>query len=142
MPPKKKKEEPSKKAAQKQKQKVIEDRTFGLKNKNKSKKVQQHIDSVTRNVMNSGTRRERQLEEQRKEQKAALKARRKAEKEEQDALFGEALLNIQKKTTTSTKGGKTEAKGRDADDEDIELIHPIPETKMKGEKEPEEEKEE
>ena len=83
-----------------------------------SKKVQQHIQSVTKSVLNSGgTRRERQLEEKRKEERAALKARKKAEKDEQDALFGAALLNIQKKTTTSKKEGKNEAKGRDADDE-------------------------
>mmetsp|Transcript_58178 Transcript_58178/g.168554 ORF Transcript_58178/g.168554 Transcript_58178/m.168554 type:complete len:286 (-) Transcript_58178:856-1713(-) len=119
MPAKTKKKEAaaSKKADQKKKQKIVEDKTFGLKNKNKSKKVQQHIESVTKNVMNSGNRRERQQEEQRKAQKAAMKARKKAEKEEQDALFGEALLNIKKKTTTNKKEGKTEAKGRDADEE-------------------------
>lgn len=32
-------EQPSKKAQQKKKQQAIEDKTFGLKNKNKSKKV-------------------------------------------------------------------------------------------------------
>ena len=39
MPPKKK-EEPSKKTINKMKDKIIEDKTFGLKNKNKSTKVQ------------------------------------------------------------------------------------------------------
>lgn len=34
-----------------------------------------------------------------------------------DALFGQALLAIGKKKTTDQKGGKTEAKGRDADDD-------------------------
>mmetsp|Transcript_675 Transcript_675/g.1198 ORF Transcript_675/g.1198 Transcript_675/m.1198 type:complete len:216 (-) Transcript_675:781-1428(-) len=34
-----------------------------------------------------------------------------------DALFGEALLAIGKKQTTNQKGGKAEAKGRDADDD-------------------------
>ena len=38
-------------------------------------------------------------------------------KDEQDALFGEALLAVSKKKTTDKKGGKIEAKGRDADDE-------------------------
>ncbi len=117
MPPKSKDQGASKKTEQKKKQKVIEDKTFGLKNKNKSKKVQQHIDAVTRTVMNSGDRRQRALEEQRKQERAALKAARKAEKDEQDALFGAALLSIQKKTTTNTKEGKNEAKGRDADAE-------------------------
>lgn len=121
MPPKTKKAAPqaaSKKADQKKKAKVIEDRTFGLKNKNKSKKVQQHIESVTKNVLNSGDRRQRQLEEQRKQAKQAAKARKKAEEAERDALFGEALLAVSKKKTTSQKEGRIEAKGRDADDND------------------------
>lgn len=41
MPPKK-----SKKAAEKERAKVVEDKTFGLKNKNKSKKVQQFVQRV------------------------------------------------------------------------------------------------
>lgn len=118
MPSKKKQDKASKKTEQKKKQKVIEDRTFGLKNKNKSKKVQQHIESVTKNVMNSGDRRQRALEEQRKKQKAEAKMRKKAAKEEQDALFGAALLAINKKTTTNKKEGKAEAKGRDGNDDD------------------------
>lgn len=45
MPPKDK--GPSKKTEQKAKAKVVEDLTFGLKNKNKSAKVQQYIKGVT-----------------------------------------------------------------------------------------------
>ena len=41
MPPKK-----SKKNAEKEKQKIVEDKTFGLKNKNKSKRVQKYVDTV------------------------------------------------------------------------------------------------
>jgi len=67
--------------------------------------------------MNSGDRRQRQLEEQRKKAKADAKMRKKAMQEEQDALFGEALLAVTKKGTTDKKGGKVEAKGRDADDD-------------------------
>lgn len=106
----------SKKTVQKQKQKAVEDKTFGLKNKNKSKKVQQHINSIERNVMNSGDPKMRKLEEARKAAKADQKLRKKALQAEQEALFGEALLAVQKKSTTSTKDGKIEAKGRDADD--------------------------
>lgn len=47
------KEGPSKKNVLKKKEQVIEDRTFGLKNKNKSKKVQSFIQSVEKNVKNS-----------------------------------------------------------------------------------------
>lgn len=37
----------SKKADQKRKNKLVEDKTFGLKNKNKSKKVQEFVKSTT-----------------------------------------------------------------------------------------------
>lgn len=114
MPPKSK-PDASKKTIQKQKQKVIEDKTFGLKNKNKSKKVQDHIKSIEKNVLNSGDPKMRRLEEQRKKAREEAKARAKALKEEQDALFGAALLAVQKKTTASQKDGKVEAKGRDHD---------------------------
>lgn len=66
--------------------------------------------------MNSGDPRMRRAEEARKKQKADQKARKKAMKDEQDALFGEALLAVSKKGTTDKKGGKVEAKGRDADE--------------------------
>jgi hypothetical protein len=115
MPPKKP-PAPSKKTDQKKKNQIIEDRTFGLKNKNKSKKVQQYVQSVTTNVMNSGDRKQRQLEEQRKKQKAEAKARKKAMEDEANALFNEALGALNKKTT-NFKEGKTEAKGRDAEDD-------------------------
>ena len=59
------------------------------------------------------------LEEQRKKAKAEAKARKKALKDEQEALFGEALNAVQKKHKhTDQKEGKQEAKGRDADDDD------------------------
>lgn len=119
MPSKKKAaaEQASKKSQQKKKAQIIEDKTFGLKNKNKSKKVQSQIQSIKKNVMNSGDARQRRLEEQRQKAKADRKARAKAAKAEQDALFGEALLAVQKKTTTSKQAGKLEAKGRDAEDD-------------------------
>ena len=37
---------PSKKSEKKQQEKIIEDKTFGLKNKNKSAKVQQYASST------------------------------------------------------------------------------------------------
>mmetsp|Transcript_39477 Transcript_39477/g.60708 ORF Transcript_39477/g.60708 Transcript_39477/m.60708 type:complete len:276 (-) Transcript_39477:110-937(-) len=119
MPPKakKKQDQGSKKAEQKKKQKVIEDRTFGLKNKNKSKKVQQYVEGVAKAVLNSGDRRQRQMEEQRKKHKAEAKMRKKAAEDERNALFGEALLAVKKKKTTDQKSGKMEAKGRDGNEE-------------------------
>ena len=48
MPPKKKEPKgPSSKTLQKEKQKVVEDKTFGLKNAKKSKAVQSYIKQVT-----------------------------------------------------------------------------------------------
>lgn len=41
MPPKSKKPDKSKKTEQKKKKQIVEDKTFGLKNKNKSKKVRE-----------------------------------------------------------------------------------------------------
>uniref|UniRef100_A0A7S1VVP4 ZC3H15/TMA46 family C-terminal domain-containing protein n=1 Tax=Grammatophora oceanica TaxID=210454 RepID=A0A7S1VVP4_9STRA len=106
----------SKKTQQKKKQQQIEDKTFGLKNKNKSAKVRAHVKSVEKSVLNSGDPRMRRLEEQRTKQKAEAKARRKAAKQEQQALFDEALLAVQKKGK-NLKAGKVSAQGRDGDDD-------------------------
>ena len=48
-----KKEKPSKKAVRQKKEKLVDDATFGLKNKNKSSKVQQFINRVEKSVKNS-----------------------------------------------------------------------------------------
>ena len=122
MPPKAKKkkaEEQSKKALQKKKEKLLEDKTFGLKNKNKSAKVQSYVNSQKANIMNTGTTAlTRKLEEQKKQEKLAKKALMKAKKAEQEALFGEALMAVSKKggNKFDSKSGKVEAKGRDHDD--------------------------
>lgn len=47
-----KEQKPSKKAVREKKEKTIDDATFGLKNKNKSKKVQQFITRVEKSVKN------------------------------------------------------------------------------------------
>jgi hypothetical protein len=104
----------SKKTIQKKKQQAIEDKTFGLKNKNKSKKVQQQVKSIEKNVMNSGDPKLRKLEEERKKAKEAAKERKKLAEQEQNALFGEALLAVKSKKTLDQKSGKLEAVGRDA----------------------------
>ena len=84
----------SKKTEQKKKVKQIEDRTFGLKNKNKSKKVQEFVKSVTNSVNNSGDRKQRMEDEKRKKLKEEQKARKKAMKEEADALFSEGEFSL------------------------------------------------
>lgn len=80
MPPKQ-----SKKAAEKEKQKVIEDKTFGLKNKNRSSKVQAYVASVTKNVKQGNPddrKSQQQLEERRK-----AKEEKRAFEEEMAKLF-------------------------------------------------------
>lgn len=75
MPPKKKPNEPSKKVETKKKEKIIEDKTFGLKNK-KGSKQQKFIKTVTHQVKNAGTK--TKLEE--------LNKPKDAKKKEQDEL--------------------------------------------------------
>ncbi|CAJ0891148.1 803_t:CDS:2, partial [Entrophospora sp. SA101] len=53
MPPKKTNQQ-SDKSKQKDKQKIVEDKTFGLKNKKKSAKVQQQIKQIQNQVMQPG----------------------------------------------------------------------------------------
>lgn len=114
---KKSQEQASKKALQKKKEKLLEDKTFGLKNKNKSSKVQAYVKSTEKSIMNTGMdARTRALEQQKKETRKLLK---KAKEDEQAALFGEALLAVSKKGPKFGKNdGKVEAKGRDHGDDE------------------------
>lgn len=115
---KKAQEAASKKALQKKQAKLIEDKTFGLKNKNKSSKVKAYVQSTEKSIMNAGTdARSRHLDEQKKQQKAARKAMKKAQDAEQAALFSSALLAVSKKGPKQASG-KVEAKGRDHDVDD------------------------
>ena len=122
MPTKAKKkslEKESKKSAQKKKDRAIDDKTFGLKNKNKSSKVQAFVKSTEKSINNAGMdARSRQQEAQKQKAKADRKALKKAKDDEQAALFGEALMAVSKKGNKfGAKDGKVEAKGRDAGDE-------------------------
>jgi hypothetical protein len=119
MPSKKNTDQQSKKALQKKKDKLIEDKTFGLKNKNKSAKVQQYVKSTEKSIMNMGTDAQARAKEHKlKEEKLARKTLKKAMEAEQAALFGEALLAVNKKggQKFGKNEGKVEAKGRDHDD--------------------------
>lgn len=71
------------KAVKKAQQKVVEDKTFGLKNKNKSKKVQQYVQNVQKSASLVGrNRKDALLDEQAKAAKiAAKKAEEKAAQE-------------------------------------------------------------
>ncbi|CAI5730344.1 unnamed protein product [Hyaloperonospora brassicae] len=87
MPPKKNAGSgPSKKSAVKQKEKVLENKTFGLKNKKKSKNVQKYIQEVTKQVVGGTTRADRM-----KEQEAKRKKDAKAEQENLKSLFAASI---------------------------------------------------
>lgn len=87
MPPKKKGGAgPSKKSVEKQKDKTLEDKTFGLKNKKKSKNVQKYIQEVTKQVKGANTRADRM-----KDQEAKRKKDAKAEQENLKSLFAAAI---------------------------------------------------
>jgi hypothetical protein len=85
MPPKKGGGGTSKKAEQKKKEKLIEDKTFGLKNKNKSKNVQKYITEVTKQVKGGTTRQDRMKEQQ-------LKKKNKEAEEALKSLFLQAIV--------------------------------------------------
>ena len=85
MPPKK--EKPSKKNQLKKQEKSIEDRTFGLKNKNKSSKVQKFINQVEVGVKNqSGPSKA-------KDDKLRAKAEKQKQEEEMRILLNEGVSN-------------------------------------------------
>ncbi|KAL8019452.1 putative Zinc finger, CCCH-type, ZC3H15/TMA46 family, Zinc finger, CCCH-type superfamily [Plasmopara halstedii] len=86
MPPKKKAGGPSKKSIEKQKEKTLEDKTFGLKNKKKSKNVQKYIQEVTKQVKGGNTRADRIKEQEAKKKKDAM-----AEQETLKSLFAASI---------------------------------------------------
>jgi hypothetical protein len=83
MPPKKKGTEPTKKTVDKAKAKIIEDKTFGLKNKNKSNKVQKYVKDVEKQVKDRGVPKKKPTDVPKKS-KAELE---KEKKEEVTKLF-------------------------------------------------------
>ncbi|XP_071942463.1 zinc finger CCCH domain-containing protein 15-like [Antedon mediterranea] len=82
MPPKKA-QQPSKKNDQKKKEKIIEDKTFGLKNK-KGQKNQKYIQHVTKQVQH-GNQKTTRMEDM--QSKTKLKEDKKKEQEELNKLF-------------------------------------------------------
>lgn len=85
MGPKKGKVTASKKNQEKKKEQIIGDKTFGLKNKNKSKKTQQYIQQVNQQVRSSGDASKKKPDLSRKKQKEAMK-------EQMSALFKAAIV--------------------------------------------------
>lgn len=85
-----KEQKPSKKAVKEKQKKAIEDSTFGLKNKNKSKKVQQFINRVEKSVKYSNGGLEATKA---KELKKETKLMKQLQEEEMRQLFNEAIGN-------------------------------------------------
>ncbi|CAG8540292.1 13354_t:CDS:2 [Funneliformis caledonium] len=81
MPPKKNQQ--SEKSKQKDKQKIVEDKTFGLKNKKKSVKVQQQIKQIQSQVMAAGNRK---VLKEKETEKQALANKKLAEQKKKDEL--------------------------------------------------------
>jgi len=104
MPPKAKQKD-GKKAQEKQKNKVVEDKTFGLKNKNKSKVVQRFVKNVEKNIKDTSAAEKRAAE------KKQAKMVRIAQEQELKALFSEALSinvkksDLKKKKDAASSGG-------------------------------------
>ena len=93
MPPKKGADKASKKTEQKRKEKVIEDKTFGLKNK-KGAKNQKYIAQVEKQVKQGGDPKARRIEEERLAEK---KRREEAKRLEEEAkkLFRPVVVEKQ-----------------------------------------------
>ena len=79
---------PPKKAAKQQaaKQKIVEDKTFGLKNKKKSAKVQQYVKNIQQSVNKDEIRRQQEAKEKKERKKAEEAAKR-----ELDELFATTI---------------------------------------------------
>lgn len=86
MPPK------SKKNVEAKKNKIIEDKTFGLKNKNKSTKVKQYVSTVQDQVKAAGNRKDRELLEKQRADAEAKKRFDAERKKELAELFKAAIV--------------------------------------------------
>uniref|UniRef100_A0A7S0Z3N0 ZC3H15/TMA46 family C-terminal domain-containing protein n=1 Tax=Hemiselmis tepida TaxID=464990 RepID=A0A7S0Z3N0_9CRYP len=112
MPPK-----VSKKEVAKKQKSVIEDKTFGLKNKNKSKVVQSFVAQVTQQAKTAGlSKEEAQRLEKLRQEKAAKKEEKIANEKEQAMLFNPAVKKkleaaARKKAAEEEAAAKARAEG-------------------------------
>lgn len=92
----------SKKSVEKAKAKIIEDKTFGLKNKNRSAKVQQYVQSVSKSVkQGSADQRKKEMEN---EAKRKLKEEKRLFEEEMQKLFKSVDDGTAKKKPEGAEG--------------------------------------
>ncbi|KAJ3030533.1 UNVERIFIED_CONTAM: hypothetical protein HDU68_008676 [Siphonaria sp. JEL0065] len=83
------------KATQEKKKKAVEDKTFGLKNKNKSAKVKEYVNTVKHQVEHSGNKKAMEEAAARKQSAAQKKADAEAKKAELAELF-KPVAQVQK----------------------------------------------
>ena len=93
MPPKKGADKASKKTEAKKKEKIIEDKTFGLKNK-KGGKNQKYIAQVQKQVTQGGDPKARRMEEMRLAEKKKKEEAR-AKEEEEKKMFRPVVVDKQ-----------------------------------------------
>ena len=99
MPPK---STPSVKQLQKKQDKMVEDKTFGLKNKNRSKTVQKYISSISQTVKGSNNP---EIKRKLAEADARKRAKEEKERKEQEMarLFQDIKMQKEKKTEDNTQ---------------------------------------
>jgi hypothetical protein len=103
---KKKEDKPAKKTTKKAQEKVIEDRTFGLKNKNKSAKVQKFVKSVAQAVKGVPKGGEQAQKEREFKEKAEKK-----KQIEKDALIASLFKSVANINQQQPKEGRTTLDG-------------------------------
>ena len=115
---------PSKKEVQKIQKRVVDDKTFGLKNKNKSKVVQSFVETVTLNAKRAGLTKDEAVRlEKMKAEREQTKAEKKAREAEMMMLFQPALTKKQKEEKAAKEAAaKAAADKAKADAEGPEII--------------------
>ena len=112
------KEQKSKKAIREKSAQRLDDATFGLKNKNKSKKVQNFVSRVEKAVKHSDGS---ALAQQNKQMKKDAKAAKLLEEEELRQLLGEGLMGQEGKKKTD-KAAAAEALGLTEVSEEVQAL--------------------
>ncbi|KAJ3432080.1 zinc finger ccch domain-containing protein [Anaeramoeba flamelloides] len=115
MPPKKKgKKKTNQKQLNKKREKVIEDKTFGLKNKNRSSKVQKYITNVRSQVYGENTKHGRK-----KKQVAQKKKRAAKQRSELESLYKSMMMPIGGASNRKKVGKKKQRKQNRKNEEEL-----------------------
>lgn len=104
--------------SEKKVKKVVEDKTFGLKNKNKSKKVQKYIEQINSSARNGGGKQSRAFHEQQAARKKAEKEAKKQAELEMFKLLGDAYKPKNKNKSKRTRKKEEEEQQKKKDDEE------------------------